>query len=113
MLWGTYLLDNEVYNGGLDQYFFNSSRYYTAEALDGLAQLAAGEHELLLREAIDAVRSAVGGNLAFEDARWRERFAAVHVPSLEPLTLRYWALPLLEPMQAACIQENPLQFVTE
>jgi hypothetical protein len=54
MLWGTYLLDNEVANGGLEQYFFNSSRYYTAEALDGLVLLAADEHEILLREAIGA-----------------------------------------------------------
>lgn len=113
MLWGTYLPDNEVFNGGFEQYFFNGSRSYAAEALDGLALLAAGQQELLLREAIDAVRAAVGGDLAVDDPRWRERFAAVQVPALEPLTRRYWSLPLLESMQAAYIQEHPLQFLTE
>ncbi len=113
MLWGTSLLENEVFNGGFDRYFFNSSRCYTAEALDGLALLAAGQHELLLREAIDAVRSAVGGDLAFDDPCWRERFAAAEAPTLEPLTRRYWELPLLEALQAAYIQEHPLQFLTD
>jgi hypothetical protein len=64
---GTYLLDNEVANRGLHQYFFNSSRDDTAEALEGLALLAASEHAIVQREAIDAVLIQVRDGLGFDD----------------------------------------------
>lgn len=42
------LLEGEVYNGGFDQFFTNSSGDYYAEALNGLAQLnATNSHRLL------------------------------------------------------------------
>jgi hypothetical protein len=113
MLWATYLLDNEVLNGGLEQYFFNSSRWYTAEALQGLTLLRADDHKALLTEAIDAALIAVGGDLAFDHPCWHERYGQAHLPALQQLTRRYWDLPLLEPLQAAYIQAHPGQFATE
>ena len=114
MLWSTYELDNEVFNGGFHQYFFNDSRYYVTMALDGLAILGADEHRALLNRAIDEVQAAAGRGLGFDHPQWREHFGRAEVPpALEWLNRRYCDLPLLEPRQAAYIRAHPEQFVTD
>lgn len=45
------LLDGEVYNGGFDQYFFNSSGEYYNHAVSGLENMGASKTLLLLRRA--------------------------------------------------------------
>jgi Domain of unknown function (DUF4375) len=114
MLWSTYELDSEVFNGGFHQYFFNDSRYYVTMALDGLAMLGADEHRALLNRAIDEVRAATGRGLGFDHPQWREHFGRAEVPpALEWLNSRYCDLPLLEPRQAAYIRAHLEQFVTD
>lgn len=46
------MLINEVNNGGFDQYFFNSSGDYVAQALDGLKEIGARDTELMLTKAM-------------------------------------------------------------
>jgi hypothetical protein len=57
------LLDGEVYNGGFDQYLWNSSSTYYSYAERGLMELRADECLRLLHEAVD---------LAFRDRRFPE-----------------------------------------
>jgi hypothetical protein len=45
------LLEGEVYNGGFNQYFYNSSADYYARAIDGLTELGAVQSLQLLRDA--------------------------------------------------------------
>ena len=49
------ILDSEVYNGGMNQFFFNSSGEYFSAALNGLAELGAFHS----RELLMAARSAL------------------------------------------------------
>ncbi len=114
MLWGTYELDNEVFNGGFHQYFFNDSRYYVPMALGGLTLLGADEHRALLSRAIDVVQAATGQGLGFDHPQWRGHFGRAEVPpALDWLDRRYCDLPLLEPLQAAYVRAHPEQFVTD
>jgi hypothetical protein len=113
MLWSTYELDNEVFNGGFHQYFFNDSRYDVTMALEGLAMLRADQHRALLNRAIDEVQPATGRGLGFYHPQWREHFGRAEAPpALEWLNRRYCDLPPLEPRQAAYIRAHPEQFVT-
>jgi len=52
------LLEGEVYNGGFDQYFSNSSADYYSQAVDGLVELGAVHSLKLLRAAKDALFGA-------------------------------------------------------
>jgi hypothetical protein len=45
------VLEGEVYNGGFDQYFYNSAADYYARAVEGLIELGAAQSLTLLREA--------------------------------------------------------------
>jgi hypothetical protein len=45
------VLEGEVYNGGFEQYFFNSSADYYARAVDGLTEMGAVQSLSLLLEA--------------------------------------------------------------
>ncbi|HEV2732862.1 MAG TPA: DMP19 family protein [Terriglobales bacterium] len=53
------LLRNEVYNGGFDQYFFNSSGSYYNHAEKGLLEIGAIQTLELLRQAKDIIFPAV------------------------------------------------------
>jgi hypothetical protein len=114
MLWSTYGLDSEVFNGGFHQYFFNDSRYYVTMALEGLAMLGADEHRAPLNRAIGEVQAIAGHRLEFDHPQWREHFGRAEVPpALKQLNRRYYDLPLLEPRQAAYIRAHQVQFVTD
>jgi hypothetical protein len=49
------LLEGEVYNGGFDQFFFNSSGAYYQGAAAGLAELGASHSLGMLRQAAEAI----------------------------------------------------------
>ena len=51
------MFDGEVNNGGLSQYFFNSSGDYWREALGGLEAMGAGERAAILKEAVAKFRA--------------------------------------------------------
>jgi len=52
MVYSTWCVDGEVYNGGFNQYFWNSSGKYKLIALEGFKLLGAPEHSKLMAEAI-------------------------------------------------------------
>jgi hypothetical protein len=49
----TYEFDKEVKNGGIDQYFFNSSGNYTHETVKALQTIGAAQTSALLQECIN------------------------------------------------------------
>jgi hypothetical protein len=53
----TWMVEGEVNNGGFNQYFWNSSGKFQAEALEGYKLLGATEHEKLMAEAIKVHKS--------------------------------------------------------
>src|ERR1051326_3648521 len=52
MVFLTFLLENDVNNGGFNQYFFNSSGQYAYQTLDALKLIGADVHYMLLQKAI-------------------------------------------------------------
>jgi hypothetical protein len=52
MLWATQLVDDEVNNGGFNQYFFNSSGQFAMEAIEGLELIGAHERAHIVRKAV-------------------------------------------------------------
>lgn len=53
MLWATQLVDDEVNNGGFNQYFFNDSGQFAIEAIEGFELIGARERAELVRRAVD------------------------------------------------------------
>jgi hypothetical protein len=53
MLWATQLVDDEVNNGGFNQYFFNSSGQFAIEAVEGLELIGAHKRAQVVQRAID------------------------------------------------------------
>lgn len=51
-MYATWWLEAEVYNGGFNQYFFNSAGQFVREALEGCRVFGAVQHAALLEEAI-------------------------------------------------------------
>ena len=105
------LLELEVYNGGFDQYFFNSSSSYYAHAEAGLALLGAAQALQLLRQAKEELFPAAA---VPEDTKARRQ--ALRVPrspeldsKLSGLDRQYWADPDgLEPRLQAFAREHGL-----
>lgn len=52
MVWGTFMVDGEVNNGGFNQFFWNSSSDFVDEARGGYRLIGAIEHLGLLEEAV-------------------------------------------------------------
>lgn len=52
VIYSTRILENEVRNGGWNQFFWNDSHLFAKEAEAGLLTLGAGEHLKVLKEAI-------------------------------------------------------------
>jgi len=53
MLWATQLVDDEVNNGGFNQYFFNASGQYAIEAIEGFDLIGAHQRAQVVRKAVD------------------------------------------------------------
>jgi hypothetical protein len=66
------LLEGEVYNGGFDQFFSNSSGMYYENAASGLAEMGASNSLTILRQACEAIF----GESAPPADRW-ERWAVM------------------------------------
>lgn len=64
------LLEGEVYNGGFDQFFSNSSGDYYCLAVDGLEELGALSSLSLVKEAADTIFGKRGPP-ADQEKRWR------------------------------------------
>ena len=114
MLWSTTLLDEELFNGGIEQYFWNSSHWYVEQALRDLPLIGAQGQLRILGTAIDVVRRVVP-DTNWRDPSWRSvLYAAGELPELRALTNDDWTLePTLDSDQIAYIEKHRSEFVLD
>lgn len=67
-MYATWWVEAEVYNGGFNQYFWNSSGEFRTEALEGYKLIGAVDHEKLMADAL-RVYSSVEGKLKEQQAK--------------------------------------------
>jgi hypothetical protein len=89
------LLEGEVYNGGFDQYFFNSSGSYYSDAEMGLEEMGAMQSLSLLRRAKQIV---FGDTVIPEDTEQRreillQRDSNFYADQLDELDKLFWEDP--------------------
>lgn len=89
------LLDGEVYNGGFDQFFFNSSGSYFKYAIAGLEAMDAQQSLVLLQRAKQVLFDF---DEVYEDTEKRRAFLLQRVSDsrtkrLEELDAQYWKDP--------------------
>jgi hypothetical protein len=89
------LLEGEVYNGGFDQYFFNSSGSYYRYAVLGLKELEAAQALALLEEAKQILFNSadVPEDPGHRRQLLRERSSVARTQCLEQLDKLYWKDP--------------------
>jgi Domain of unknown function (DUF4375) len=74
MLWATQLVDDEVNNGGFNQYFFNSSGQFAMEAIEGFQLIGSHERADLVRQAVDQLFRDAPRLRQFYEQRTMEAF---------------------------------------
>lgn len=95
LYWVVNVLEGEVYNGGFDQYFWNSSGAHYLLTLEGLNTLGAGRSLSLLQE---AKRTLFGKGRVPEDTAERRDLLRALFPERMPEALNsldkaYWENP--------------------
>jgi hypothetical protein len=110
-LHGALLLDNEVQNGGFNQFFWNHSNQQVIHALDGLEFLGAADHAALLREAMNAAVNQRDQLLPYRLEGTARAFSGSYREGIfDELDKRYYALPQLGDLIAHMIREHPERF---
>jgi hypothetical protein len=72
MMWGTFVVDGEVNNGGFNQFFWNSSGQFAMQAIAGFRLIGAEEHAALVEEAVKlSSRKRRNCGLSASVERWR------------------------------------------
>jgi hypothetical protein len=94
------ILEGEIYNGGFDQFFSNSSGMYYEEAALGLAEIGAHQSLTILKQASAAIfgRRAPPKNRSerwklMNRGRWWKRWIASNDSIVEALDKQFWADP--------------------
>jgi len=114
MLWSTTLLEEEIFNGGVEQYFWNSSHWYVEQALRDLPLIGAVDQLRILRTAVDVVRQSVP-DTKWRDPAWRSVLhAAGPLSELNALSDEYCALdPTVDDYQRTYIDRHRSEFVLD
>lgn len=111
MLYATWLLDAEVQNGGFNQFSWNSSGRFAAEALCGFERIGAEQHRALMEEAIAVEAEERASQQAYKDAGTLEAFMeSYETTALDALDERYFALDLGD-RRIRSIRAHPEEFL--
>ena len=111
--WLTSMVEGEVYNGGFNQYYWNTEGRYSSEAVTAFEFFSATEHAMLMREA-NAMRAQESATIKkYEEADTVEAFSESYKASnLGLLDTRFYALTEnLYALRLARIREEPSLFV--
>jgi hypothetical protein len=93
MYLGTTTLEDEVNNGGFNQFYWNSSGQFAQMALEGYRLIGAREHEKLVARAIDIHKAEEPTIREFKDAGTTESFSASYKHTqLNPLDQQFFDL---------------------
>lgn len=112
MLWATQLLDDEVNNGGFNQYFFNSSGQFAMEAIEGFTLIGAHERADLVRRAVDQLFRDAPRLREFYQQRTMEAFMASYKHTdLGAIDKAWFDAPEFFTLRTRYIREHSEQFV--
>ncbi|TMF80766.1 MAG: DUF4375 domain-containing protein [Chloroflexi bacterium] len=111
MLWATQLVDDEVNNGGFNQYFFNRSGQWAMEAIEGFRLIGVIERAEIVKAAVDQF---------FADAPTLRRYYQEHTlesfsesykhTQLDRLDKRWYAAPNFHLARTEYIRRHPDEF---
>jgi hypothetical protein len=114
MLWATQLVDDEVNNGGFNQYFFNSSGQFAMEAIEGFELIGAHERGTLVRRAVDQLFRDAPRLRQFYEQRTMEAFMESYSHTdLGAIDEAWFKAPEFFTPRTRYIRENPEQFVIQ
>jgi len=112
MVWATQLVDDEVNNGGFNQYFFNSSGQFAMEAIEGFELIGAHERAALVSRAVDQLFRDAPRLRQFYEQRTMEAFMESYSHTdLGAIDEAWFNAPEFFTPRTRYIRENPEQFV--
>jgi hypothetical protein len=112
MLYSTWLLETEVNNGGFNQFFWNPSGRFAAEALDGCRLLGGTELAALLEQAIAIHEKERPTQRKYAEEGTLEAFSeSYETTTLTSLDERFFALSL-SPLRIRYIRAHPDEFTS-
>jgi hypothetical protein len=112
MLWATQLVDDEVNNGGFNQYFFNSSGQFAMEAIEGFDLIDAHERADLVRRAVDQLFQDAPRLRQFYQQRTIEAFMESYQHTdLGAIDEAWFKAPEFFTARTHYIREHPQEFV--
>jgi hypothetical protein len=101
-------LENEVCNGGFNQYFWNSSGRFAPLALSGLKLIGAKSHAILLDQAIALQAMEESSMRKYREADTLESFAESYEHTgLNALDDEFYELEDLSPYRVRFIRQHP------
>ena len=111
----TWWVEAEVYNGGFNQYFWNSSRQFANEAVAGFELIGAPKHAALMTRAIDSFRQEEDRLQSFIDRDNVKAFSESYQDTpLNSLDEEFYELSEdLSRLRIQFIRRNPDLFVGE
>jgi hypothetical protein len=112
MLWATQQVDDEVDNGGFNQYFFNSSGQWAMEAIEGLRLIGAVERAEIVAAAVDQFFSDAPKLKQYYNDHTLESFSESYKhTNLGVLDKRWYAAPDFHRARTKYIRDHPDEFV--
>lgn len=112
MLWATQLVDEEVSNGGFNQYFFNSSGQFAVEAIEGFELVGAPERAALVRRAVNQLFRDAPRLREFYQPRTMEAFMESYKHTdLAAIDDEWSSAPEFFTPRTRYIREHPEEFV--
>jgi hypothetical protein len=106
-VYATTLLDNEILNGGFNQFFWNSTGQFALLALEGLQLIGASEHAAITRAAIATYEAERVKHEEFRHIGTKDAFAESYQHTeLVDLDDRYCALDGLPDILTRFIREH-------
>lgn len=107
----TWVLENEVANGGLNQYFWNSSGQFAEEAAVGLRNIGAAQHAGILEDGMQKLLGDLNSWAEYRKVGTLEAFSESYaVADLEDLDNAFDSAGALSPLRIAYIRAHPEQF---
>jgi len=110
IVWGSFMVDGEVNNGGFNQFFWNESRIYVSLARRAFRLLAATEHLAVLDEAVARLEENVGRLEPYAERGTLEAFSESYGEAVfDDLDRRYFELDSA-PLLVSYIRSHPGEF---
>jgi hypothetical protein len=112
MLWATQLVDNEVNNGGFNQFFFNASGNFVDEAIEGFRLIGAHERAEIVADAARRLLQDAPALRPFYEQRTMDAFMQSYAHTdLGRLDQAWYEAPEFFTQRTSYIRAHPNEFV--